>query len=131
MKKQFWSGLFEHINADELAVAKHIFGQEPSDAEIYNFILQNYDKLHFSAPMSLDNIKVKIKHTNPKRLKREARKQLEKAENYYSHAQDVLRQSIEQNKKSSKKINREEKKIANQHKFSLKQKKKKEKLKGH
>ena len=55
--------------------------------------------------MSLDNIKVKIKRTNPKRLKREARKQLEKAENYYSYAQDVLRQSIELSK-SSKKINR-------------------------
>lgn len=49
-----------------------VFGLEPTNNEVYNFILKNYNKLRFSQDI---NIKLKKKATNPKRLQREVGKQ--------------------------------------------------------
>lgn len=107
------------------------FGKEPTDPEIEAFILTNYHELQFSQPISLNDVQIKIKRTNPKRLKREAKKQLEKAEKYYSFAQDALRQELEQNKQQRKSTNSEQREAEQQRKFDLKQQKKKQKHKGH
>ena len=38
---QFWIGLVECADADRLQVARHIFGAEPSDNEVLEFVLSD------------------------------------------------------------------------------------------
>ena len=57
---------------NKLSVCRVVFGAEPKDYEVYDFILKNYKNLKFGS--SLD-VKVKKTKSNPKRLQREVRKQ--------------------------------------------------------
>ena len=38
-ENNFWMGIFERNDDDGYAVARKIFGSEPSDAELYEFVL--------------------------------------------------------------------------------------------
>ena len=69
LDKSFWVAMFEHKIGKEVAVANHIFGAEPTNPEIYEFILKHYSDLRFSKPVTLDELTVKIKWINPKRIK--------------------------------------------------------------
>ena len=42
----FWVGIFERIEDNKLTVAKVIFGAEPKDYEVYDFILKNFYRLN-------------------------------------------------------------------------------------
>lgn len=47
----FWAGVFEVYQNGSLTAAKVIFGAEPKDSEVYEFVLQNYYRLKFSPPV--------------------------------------------------------------------------------
>jgi hypothetical protein len=49
---QFWVGLFTKDDGTRYSAYRHIFGQEPSDAEIYQFIRGSYLKIDFSASVT-------------------------------------------------------------------------------
>ena len=68
----FWIGVFYLTNGDKCYVERVVFGQEPSDGEIYVYFLNNYHKLNFVAEFKA---KHKDKPKNPKRLQRMIRKQ--------------------------------------------------------
>lgn len=72
----FWVGVFEDLDGKKLSVCKVVFGAEPTDAEIYAFILKYFNHLRFSPPVKTE---VKKKADNPKRRQRNAHKQLEKS----------------------------------------------------
>ena len=38
----FWVGVFEELDGDKLSVCRTVFGAEPTDAEIYAFILKYF-----------------------------------------------------------------------------------------
>ncbi len=64
----FWIGIFEKQDQDKIQICRVVFGHEPKDYEVYDFILKNYYNLKFSEPISIDkNPKTKI---NPKRMQR-------------------------------------------------------------
>ena len=65
----FWVGVFEELDGKDLSVCRVVFGAEPTDAEIYAFILKYFNHLRFSPP-----VKTEIKHKadNPKRRQRNA-----------------------------------------------------------
>lgn len=44
----FWVGVFEKVIDKRLSVCKVVFGSEPKDYEIYDFVLKEYDNLKFS-----------------------------------------------------------------------------------
>ena len=44
----FWVGIFERNIDEKLSVCKVIFGAEPKDNEILNFVLNKYNKLKYS-----------------------------------------------------------------------------------
>lgn len=127
-ENQWWVGIFERVDESGYAVAREIFGSEPTDAEVYQFVLHHQDKLKFSQP--LDNNAPVIKKLNPKRLNREVRSQQNKGSNM-TQAYDALRIEMEKNKKEKKTNNTTEKERVKQLKFDLKQQKKKEKHQGH
>ena len=44
----FFAALSERIDADELRAAKHVFGPEPSDPEVYQWVLREFARLRYS-----------------------------------------------------------------------------------
>lgn len=127
----FWVGIFERADSDGLAIAKHIFGKEPTDPELYEFVLTNFAELKFTDP---HEIKLIIKRKNPQRVQREVRKEMAKLKSQLPSttlAQDVLRLELEKNKKLKKASTKIEKEAEEREKFRMRQEKKKQKLKGH
>ncbi len=131
LENALWIGLFERNDDGEYAVARQIFGGEPSDAELHDFVLTHYDKLKFTAPY---NFKLVIKRKNYKRTQREVRREMENAKKNSlstTHAQEVLRIDLEKKKKIKKITSKIEKENSLEKKFQLKQEKKKRKHRGH
>ena len=70
----FWVGIFERNIDEKLSVCKVIFGAEPKDNEILNFVLNKYNKLKYSPEIFYERVfKEKV---NPKRVQRDVKKQL-------------------------------------------------------
>ena len=44
----FWVGIFERIESGKLSVCRVVFGSEPKDYEVWEFVLANYHRLRFS-----------------------------------------------------------------------------------
>jgi hypothetical protein len=126
---QFWVGIFERNDKAGYAVGKTIFGPEPTDPEVMQFILHEYHTIRFTTPSAEDKPPVR-EYKNPKRQMREVRQMQSKAPSI-SKAQDALRLEIEKNKLVSKKRSSEERRLEEQKQFEMKQAKKKEKLRGH
>jgi len=57
------------------AVARHIFGAEPTDPEVYEFVLTHYQELKFGEPKEFT---LEIKRMNPKRVQKEVRREMER-----------------------------------------------------
>lgn len=126
-EEPFWVGVFEHIEDGKLSVAKVIFGADPKDHEVQEYIQKYYSDLKFS--MAVDTV-VKDISRNPKRMQRQARKQLlEKG--IGTKSQQLLKLQHEQNKQERKERNHKKKETEEYIMFELKQQKKKEKHKGH
>lgn len=125
-QKPFWSGIFQRFENNKLYVAKVVFGAEPKEYEIYEFVLKHYDELQFSPAVDAS---FKEKKINPKRLQREIRKQTE-CKGIGTKSQQALSLQREQFKASKKVKSREIKEAEKQRKFDLKQQKKKDKHRG-
>ncbi len=123
----FWVGVFEELDGKNLSVCRVVFGAEPTDAEIYDFILRHYYHLRFSTPVKTE---IKKKADNPKRRQRNARKQLENT-GIGTKSQQALQKQYEENKTERKRTTREQREAEKQRQFELKQQKRKEKHRGH
>ena len=129
--KRFWVGTFERTDKEGYAVARHIFGAEPSDPEVYEFVLNNYHELKFG---EAKEISIQIQRMNPKRAQREVRREMANMKvisKPSTLAQDYMREEIEKKKKEKKSISSAEKQAHKDQQFSLKQEKRKEKHRGH
>ena len=73
-EEPFWIGVFERIEDGKLSVAKVTFGAEPKDYEVQEYIQKHYASLKFSP--AVDAVVKDIKR-NPKRMQREARRQMQ------------------------------------------------------
>lgn len=121
--------MFERIDKEGYSVARHIFGTEPSDPEIYEFVLSNFNHLKFG---DAKEINVQIHRKNPKRVQREVRREMEKLKESTrpsTLAQDYLKEELDKKKKEKKVISSVEKQARRDAQFFLRQEKKK--LKGY
>jgi hypothetical protein len=131
LEGSLWVGLFERTDKKGYAIARHIFGKEPTNPEVYEFVLKNYLQLKFGAPQEF---KLEIKRMNPKRLQRIVRREMEKARETTqpsTHAQDYMRIELEKHKHQKKTLSKKEKEAREEKLFLLKQKKRKQKHRGH
>ena len=71
----FWVGIAERWTADGYEAARVVFGPEPSDAQIYQWLGVEWHKLRFSP--AAPGERARVRPENPKRVRREARKTLE------------------------------------------------------
>lgn len=124
---QFWVGLVEHVEDRKLGVARIVFGAEPSDTEILEFIVNGWEKLSFYGNKEPDKPKVT---KNPKRRMREAAKALSKPA-MSTKAQQALseqRESMKEQSVQRRSLKKQEKK---QERFDLREAKRKKKRRGH
>lgn len=130
-EKQFWVGTFERMDEQGYAVARHVFGGEPTDPEIYEFVLENYHELKFG---EAKEVEIQIKRMNPKRVQREVKREMQRIKETSrpsTLAQDYMREELELKKKARKGKSSAEKQARKDEQFVLKQSKKKKKQKGH
>lgn len=73
---QFWVGVVEHVESGMLSVARVVFGAEPSNEEIYTWVLARWTSLHLSTATELVESHPNRLPGNPKRRAREAAKAL-------------------------------------------------------
>ena len=126
-EEPFWVGVFERIEDGKLSVAKVTFGAEPKDYEVQEYIQKYYFSLKFSP--TVDTVVKDIKR-NPKRMQREAKKQMQET-GIGTKSQQALKLQQEQNNQVRKERNRKKKEAEEQRMFELKQQKKREKHRGH
>ena len=121
-EEPFWVGIFERIEDGKLSVAKVTFGAEPKDYEVQEYIQKCYFSLKFSPVV--ETVVKDIKR-NPKRMQREAKKQMLEI-GIGTKSQQALKLQQERKEKRRKKKEAEEQRM-----FELKQRQKREKRKGH
>ena len=123
----FWVGVFERIIDGKLSACKVTFGAEPKDCEVWEFILHHYYELTFSPA-----IEAEFRQTadNPKRRQRNAGKLMERS-GISTKSQEALQKQLEALKTERRQISRDEREAEEQRRFELKQKKRREKHKGH
>ena len=105
----FWVGVFERVRDGKLSVAKVTFGTEPKDYEVQEYIQKCYFSLKFSP--AVDTVVKDIKR-NPKRMQREAKRQMQET-GIGTKSQQALKLQQEQNKQEHKVRRREKKKRKN------------------
>ena len=124
----FWVGVFERESAGQLEVCRVVFGVEPRDAELCQFLLTDWRRLQFSA--AVESGVPDERHLNPKRLQKLARKEMQ-TDGIGTKAQQALKLQMEAGKKQRREQNRQRTDEMEERLRQLKQHKKKEKHKGH
>lgn len=122
----FWVGVFERTEGGRLSVCKVTFGAEPRDFEVLEFVESNYCKLKFSPTVEAT---VRKLPTNPKRIQREVRRQMQST-GIGTKSQQALQLQREQNKLERKTASRQEREAEDKRKFEQRQQKRKEKHRG-
>ncbi len=123
----FWVGVYERISGGKIEACKITFGAEPKDYEVYGFLLENWNKLRFGPPVKADTKReVKI---NPKRMQRAIKKKLE-TQGVGTKSQQALKLKQEESKVSRKENSRKQREDEKQHRFELRQRKRKKKHRG-
>lgn len=104
LDKRYWVGTFERTDKEGYAVARHIFGAEPTDPEIYEFVLTHYQELKFGESKEFT---LEIKRMNPKRMQREVRREMERMKETAkpsTFAQDYMREELEKKNLQKKRL---------------------------
>lgn len=97
-EEPFWVGVFERYENGKISVAKVTFGAEPKDYDVYQFVLEHYCDLRFSPAVA---VVAKEEKKNPKRKKRDVRKQMQ-ITGIGTKSQQALKLQQEQNKQQRK-----------------------------
>ena len=124
---QFWVGLAEHVEDGRYGIARIVFGAEPSDEEILQFVLSEWEKLTFSGGEPAE------KHEpakNPKRRLREASRTL-KQPAMSTKAQLALAEQREALKRESTHARSLRRAGEAEARFELRKLKRKQKHRGH
>ena len=123
----FWVGVYERMDGGRYAVCKIMFGAEPKDHEIWDFLLKNWSKLKFSPPIKAE--RVEERKINPKRMQREIHSKLQEP-GIGTKAQQELKLQHEQNKLERKSASREQREAKKERQYELHRQKKREKHRG-
>jgi len=124
----FWVGVFERDDETGFRVSRIVFGPEPTDAELYEYIQQQYRHVDFGKPLQ-NSVRI-VRKKNFKRMQREVRREVY-AEGVGTKAQQAMKSQMELNKKARQVKSREKREAEKIQRFKLKQEKKKQKRRGH
>lgn len=122
----FWVGVFERVEDGKLSACRVVFGAEPKDWEVRGFIEKYYYRLKFSPAVA---VAVKETGKNPKRIQREARREVQSA-GIGTRSQQALKLQQEQSDQKRKAKRRQERQEDEERRFELRQQKRKAKHRG-
>ncbi len=125
----YWVGLCERHDADGYAVARIVFGAEPTAPEVEAYVHAHYRQLRFSTPQP-EPPTMLTRTVNYKRAQREARAE-QAAGPRVSKAHEAMRLEIEKNKHERKVKTRAERETEAERQRQLRIAKKKARHRGH
>ncbi|MBE2978728.1 YjdF family protein [Priestia megaterium] len=127
---QFWVGIIEVVEDGKLRAFRYVFGAEPKDTEILDFIYYKLlNIINQSVHSGLDVKGKSDKKINPKRLQRQVAKQINKV-GVSTKAQEAMKQEYEEKKKRKKKRAKQYREELKDQKYLMKKQKAKAKHKG-
>ncbi|MGF9772968.1 YjdF family protein [Priestia aryabhattai] len=127
---QFWVGIIEVVEDGKLRAFRYVFGAEPKDTEILDFIYYKLlNIINQSVHSGLDVKRKSNKKINPKRLQRQVAKEINKL-GISTKAQEAMKQEYEEKKKSKKKRAKQYREELKEQKYLIKKQKAKAKHKG-
>jgi len=126
----FWVGILEEERDGLLYIARHIFGAEPSEQEVLEFVQRDFDSLWSQMTVGIEIEAIQIHPINPKRAQREVRKTMAAAP-LSTKAQEAMRVQIEHNKQERKIQSRANRDAEREYKRQVAREKAKAKHRGH
>jgi hypothetical protein len=126
----YWIGLLEDERDGCLYAARHIFGAEPSDQQVYEFVLREASILFARMTTGIAIESGKKHAVGYKRMIREARRSIEDR-GISMQAQAAIRQQIEANKQVRQQTSRAAREAERKRKREIARQKAQEKHRGH
>lgn len=123
----FWVGVYERRTKGKLEVCRIVFGAEPKDYELYEWLLKNWHRMRFSPPVHDSQKAVRV--LNPKRVQRAIERQLSQS-GVGTKAQQALQLQREEHKQERQTAYRQKSDAEKERRFAIRQEQKKEKHRG-
>lgn len=123
----YWVGVWERVSGGQLRVCRVVFGAEPTDAQILQWVLTHWRDLRFSPAVAHT---VRPGPGNPKRAQREAHRAAH-GSGIGTKAQQALQAQREQTKTERRQTARARRVEETARRFAQKQRKRLEKHRGH
>jgi len=114
----YWVGLLEEERDGLLYVGRHVFGAEPSDAEVYVFVLHGLVNLQARMTVGVPVESIEKRRVNPKRMAREVRREVAN-EHLTSKAQEAMRLQLEANKVEQRRETRQHREALRDYKCAI------------
>jgi hypothetical protein len=125
----FWIGLVETESEGDYQVAKHVFGSEPSDPEVEEFIREHWQELHFTEALQVE--KTEGKKLNHKRMQRVIAKEIAAHARKGTKAQQALSEERESNKLERRNESKSQREAEQKERFNKRTERRKQKHRGH
>ncbi|TQR31534.1 YjdF family protein [Brevibacillus brevis] len=126
---QFWVGVVEENVDGRLKAGRYLFGSEPKDIEILEFIQKNIHEVTNKLSQEVDIHTSCDRRVNPKRLARQVARELS-MRGISSYAQEALKLEHEKRKKEKKVYTRQQRDEMKERKRELRLQKAKAKHRG-
>jgi hypothetical protein len=124
----FWVGVFEREEPAGCAVARFVFGGQPSDVEVYRLLQDGYGRLAFTRA-SADGAPGR-RHLSPKRAQREAARALERA-GPGTRAQQALQAALEERREAAAQRSRAQARAEAERRYQDRVARRKKRHRGH
>ncbi|UJF31521.1 YjdF family protein [Paenibacillus hexagrammi] len=128
-EQPFWVGVVEEERNGRLRAVRYVFGSEPYDAEVLDFVNTKMTAWLERVQRSTEVAPLSERKLNPKRIARLAAKELERR-GVSSAAQEALKLELEHRKKERKVVSREQREAAKEMKREMARLKAKAKHRG-
>lgn len=127
---QFWIGVIEMQESGRLKVYRYVFGTEPNDVEVLNFVTYRLPSIiESSKQMGIKDEKKQKKRMNPKRLQRQVAKEMSQ-KGISTKAQEAMKEDIKQRKTEGKIARKDRDDAFKKRKREIKKQKAKQKHRG-
>ncbi|MBB6694302.1 YjdF family protein [Cohnella xylanilytica] len=126
---QYWVGVAERSEGSKIKACRHIFGSEPADGEVMEFVQRRLLPLLEGTRHGVEGRAPDPKRVNPKRLAREVAR-VTRARGVSAYAQEAMKLELEERKKERQLLSRQRRDELREAKRQLKVKQAKEKRRG-
>ena len=128
----FWIGILERHDETGFWIGRHVFGAEPSHAEIWEFAKTDFARMRVTRVNPGEDSKTAEPSAQPKSIKKAQRDaKRDQARGFSSYTHEALQQQLKQLKQERHDESRAARDQRELELFQKRQQKKKEKLRGH